>query len=126
MTTKSKKKRIPSGVYKNDNGVTLKEVRCASCNRFLCYEAIEVGIIQHGCHACKAITQVSMVPGEDDEAPENMQEVRCGKCGRFLYKEAIIKGNVRTKCRGCGKWNTLNISEDTVKNERDGGENEQG
>ncbi len=112
------KRKVPLTQYEADNGITMKEVRCINplCSHFICYEAIDIGIIQHKCHNCNSVTQVSVLPGDNDEPPEKMIEVRCGKCGRFLYNEALVKGSVKTKCRGCGEWNTLTISEDeTVK-----------
>lgn len=118
MTTKTKtrrrKRRVPVTDYELDNGL-MKPAYCfePTCHKFLCYEAIGIGIIHHPCHACKRITQISMLPeGVSDEAPEPMAGVRCGKCGRFLYNEALIKGAIKTKCRGCGEWNTLTVSED--------------
>lgn len=117
MTTKTKtrrhRRRVPVTQYELANGITMKEVRCFNCHKFLCYEALNMGMIHHPCHACKSITQFSALPNEvDDEPPEKMQEVRCGKCGRYLYGEAIIEGSVKTKCRGCGEWNTLTVSDD--------------
>jgi phage FluMu protein Com len=110
------KTRTPIGVYRSPDGTTMKETRCVNplCNKFICYEAVEIGIIQHPCRKCKSVTQVSVLPGDDDTPPEKMQEVRCGKCGRYLYSEALIKGSVKTKCRGCGEWNTLTISDDEI------------
>lgn len=117
MATKTQRRKVPVSQYETDNDIQMSEVYCVNpaCNKYLCYEAIEIGIIKHQCHSCKTVTQFSRVPGDDDTAPEKMRKVRCGQCGRFLYEEAIIAGTVKTKCGGCKRWNTLIIGNNIVQ-----------
>jgi phage FluMu protein Com len=107
---RAKRDKVPVSISEL-GGTAVSELRCSNkdCGKFLCYENIQVGIVQHKCHRCKTWTELSRLPEKTKKEVNNIREVHCQSCGRFLFQEAMVSGVVKSKCRGCGTWNVLDI-----------------
>ena len=69
---KSQKGKVPR-LESEDSGLTMEEVRCPKCGRFLLYQAIVVGALKVKCPNCKSWATLDIIPPPDiieDEVEE--------------------------------------------------------